>query len=551
MLSPNRTGPQHPSSQQTKQMMMIDQSRQSTEVGFASNNGHHQNLVRRNAASPRGDVHDASNSNGSGLSMPTGKSSSPDSLAQLPGNSTATASNVPYSASTGHGHLYQSNGYSSPNSKPRLRPSPTNGISRSMHSRSKVPSRRRVLSWCRTRNLRTAILLGTAMAALAYSSLLCTMVLAPTEQNSGANNPVLAPKSVNTNDNAKIVSITSTLPIKLSKQRTLQPRVIQLMDTHNYRRISRTGQHNGGKRLRHHHLIMELGTPPEGYNTTTASNYNSSISYQTNQSEVVSSFDQPESKDELLSAQRTNLTSHKIQSIEDTAVEKKDVCVPLADWQTKSFVNCNVFHEVDMILGTAMSGVNISKIHRNQTHYESITSSTQLDFLGQGWFRSTWKLQDTYDHDSLVLKTLRIEREFLDEYYDLHRRDAVAMERLTHSPFIMNVFGYCGQSAINELANFKDKSVTSLEVLDRRFRGRTGFTVDLVKLRLATSIAIGVSHIHGANRPRDMDEDDGARPQDYLPAMVHYDLNPRNIAIVKGGKPKLNVSTLCLLPPFL
>lgn len=62
-------------------------------------------------------------------------------------------------------------------------------------------------------------------------------------------------------------------------------------------------------------------------------------------------------------------------------------------------------------------------------------------------------------------KTLRLEREFKPEYYELHRRDAVAMERLTRSPFVVNVFGMCGNSALNELADFPYPGVQSLEVL--------------------------------------------------------------------------------------
>jgi serine/threonine protein kinase len=126
-----------------------------------------------------------------------------------------------------------------------------------------------------------------------------------------------------------------------------------------------------------------------------------------------------------------------------------------------------------------------------------------------------------------------MEREFLEEYYELHRRDAVAMERLTHSHFVMNVFGYCGQSALNELANFK--YVTSLEQLDRRLRGKEymGSAILLLKLKLATSIAVGVAHVHEVK----LDNNSGLS---FPAGMVHYDLNPRNIAITRGGKPKLN-----------
>ena len=77
-----------------------------------------------------------------------------------------------------------------------------------------------------------------------------------------------------------------------------------------------------------------------------------------------------------------------------------------------------------------------------------------VNLLGKGWFRLTWKFSAQNDK-SVVVKTLRYDREFYDEYYELHRRDAVAMERLSSSPFVMDIYGHCGQSALNELADFQ------------------------------------------------------------------------------------------------
>lgn len=129
----------------------------------------------------------------------------------------------------------------------------------------------------------------------------------------------------------------------------------------------------------------------------------------------------------------------------------------------------------------------------------------------------------------MVLKTLRMEREFLAEYYELHRRDAVAMERLTGSPFVVNVYGYCGQSAINELADFPFEGVQNLEAFNRRMRGNDSDKAIAVKLRMAASIALGLADIHAA----------GSGGGDNV-LMTHYDLNPRNIALFAGGKPKIN-----------
>jgi serine/threonine protein kinase len=183
-----------------------------------------------------------------------------------------------------------------------------------------------------------------------------------------------------------------------------------------------------------------------------------------------------------------------------------DGCVAVADWQSKSFPNCNSFHELDL--------------HRAVDESESSIGAS-IGLLGTGWFRSAWKWNVERD-TSIALKTLRFDREFSEEFFELHRRDAVAMERLTASPFVMNIYGYCGQSALNELADFQ---FDTLEKYDRFLRGKRSAEESLMKLQLASSVAVGVAHIH------EIDE---------RPSMVHYDLNPSNIAIVAGGKPKMN-----------
>eukprot|EP00980_Cylindrotheca_fusiformis_P012159 scaffold2939_cov123-Cylindrotheca_fusiformis.AAC.3 len=214
--------------------------------------------------------------------------------------------------------------------------------------------------------------------------------------------------------------------------------------------------------------------------------------------------------------------------------ERREQCIPQEKWQTDSYVNCNQLHELDM----AGSSRNY-----------------KLIFLGQGWFRAAWKLSfieyDAFDGETgvstrkesaLVLKTLRLEREFLDEYFELHRRDAVAMERLTWSPYVLDVYGYCGQSAMNELATFRN-GVDNLEQLDRAMRNvkiddsKQAEKLNYMKLKIAASVATGLSHIHMVHQPKSEDENPSKSP----PAlMAHYDVNPRNIAVVSQGRPKLN-----------
>jgi serine/threonine protein kinase len=193
-------------------------------------------------------------------------------------------------------------------------------------------------------------------------------------------------------------------------------------------------------------------------------------------------------------------------------------CVPMHEWQTKSFPNCNLLHEYD--LRAAGPGV-----YRNSTN---VVLEDNLILLDGGWFRHTWRLNVGSTDESVVLKTLKYEREFYDEFYDLHRRDAVAMERLTHSPFVMDVYGYCGQSVLNELADFGNGKGAKLDKALRSISDSPNDPdLNLLKIHLAASVAEGVAHIH---------EIDG----NGRPSMVHYDLNPHNVAVVTTGKPKLN-----------
>jgi len=265
----------------------------------------------------------------------------------------------------------------------------------------------------------------------------------------------------------------------------------------------------------------------------------------------------------------------------DGGEEDQPQCIPMASWQTTSYPNCNVVHEISLVSSRGSVFPQYNQQHRRRralsAHPEIIhinhklngrgitKEESSIEFLGQGWFRSAWELYTEnipeYDEEeeewgyeeSVVLKTLRIERDFLEEYYELHRRDALAMERLTFSPYVMDIYGYCGQSTINELANFGD-GIASLEKVAQSFRWYTDEQdverVSKIKLDLSSDIATGVSHMHSIDYrdfPKRYDSDD--KPLQNFneeskgisnATLVHNDLNPHNIAIVKRGKPKLN-----------
>ena len=110
----------------------------------------------------------------------------------------------------------------------------------------------------------------------------------------------------------------------------------------------------------------------------------------------------------------------------------------------------------------------------------------------------------------------RFEHKFEDAHFEHDRIDAVAMERLTSSPHVINVFGFCGHSVITEFAEgtrvgtLADKSAKTY----------------LARLKIARDIAMGLADVHGI---------DG----DGIATFVHLDINPANVVSI-GGTLKLN-----------
>jgi len=100
------------------------------------------------------------------------------------------------------------------------------------------------------------------------------------------------------------------------------------------------------------------------------------------------------------------------------------------------------------------------------------------------------------------------------------------MERLTSSQYVINIYAFCGQSTINEYADFIH-GFQDFKTFAKRIRGNNDRKVLFLKLQIATMITLGVQHIH---------EIDGRNNA----SLVHYDLNPMNIVMTAGGIPKIN-----------
>jgi len=114
------------------------------------------------------------------------------------------------------------------------------------------------------------------------------------------------------------------------------------------------------------------------------------------------------------------------------------------------------------------------------------------------------------------LPSKRINHRFEDAFYEHNQIDAVVLERLTASPHVINVFGFCGHSVLTEYADGKRLG----ELADKMKK------VPLARLNIARDIASGLADVHG------IDGDGNA-------TFVHLDINPANIVSI-GGTLKLN-----------
>jgi len=198
-------------------------------------------------------------------------------------------------------------------------------------------------------------------------------------------------------------------------------------------------------------------------------------------------------------------------------------CVPMQEWQTMYHPSCNAMHELALqTIGATKSDHNLNNKHNNYTHLKKFrggeVEGLSANLFGTGGFwRYAWKLDlENFDYqrgkmDTVVLKTLKYEHNFEDAHFEHDRVDAVAMERLTSSPHVINIFGFCGHSVMTEYADG-----SRLGALADKSRKKK-----LERLRIARDIADGLADVHGING-------------DTNTTFVHLDVNPANVVSVNG-----------------
>jgi serine/threonine protein kinase len=191
-------------------------------------------------------------------------------------------------------------------------------------------------------------------------------------------------------------------------------------------------------------------------------------------------------------------------------VEHPRDCVRPA-WTDLVFCNCNHFHE-----NLAMD------VHPDE---RKTYQRYDVRYLASGHFRDGFLLRDRHqdintvtadESSSFVLKQWRLDwyLEFDQDAVDRVRREALIMERLSASPKISNIYGYCAVSTMVQTLRDVDQEIVPLYVEYQEKAGHisfanlsilqeqrgayslNNFTVE-EKLDMALDMAEGLAEMHG------------------------------------------------------
>jgi len=236
-----------------------------------------------------------------------------------------------------------------------------------------------------------------------------------------------------------------------------------------------------------------------------------------------------------LKKQKELLNSHDYEHGKaDTMKDQGEHCVAQYDWQETTIATCNLLMEIDM--------TNLNRLpmfhenHYNNKHDLPVSSSSLHSYsriLSNGYWRDVWEIENLLrykgkEEETFILKTQRYEHDWEERNYDRHRRDAVAMEQLTPSNFIMDIYAFCGASGLFQFADGGDLASAIDYNNDLKEDGNEKRWTSQEKLIIAYQLASGVTDMHNfANEG--------------VPAISHTDIDSGQFVYVEeDGLYKLN-----------
>jgi serine/threonine protein kinase len=125
-----------------------------------------------------------------------------------------------------------------------------------------------------------------------------------------------------------------------------------------------------------------------------------------------------------------------------------------------------------------------------------------------------------------------------EAFFENSRVDALSMERLTSSPYVMNIYSFCGMSVMTEYA-----SHTLAQVVSKKS------STSMDKLSIAMAVAHGIADVHSIDgySHQHHHHHHHHHHHDMFPSLVHNDINLANVMVSNQGIPKLNDFNIAIL----
>jgi len=236
-------------------------------------------------------------------------------------------------------------------------------------------------------------------------------------------------------------------------------------------------------------------------------------------------------------------------------------CAP-HKWHSYSFPTCNDVHDIDLrsIEERSRFSRSRSNNHNNSTtnnnnhnskHQNSTTTSQKIGYLARGYWRSVWAVdpreieilsgkraessRSSSTSETIVLKMMRMIHNVTDRNFDRHRRDALVMERLSASPHVADVYGFCGNSVLTEFIGMTMEELSLLKAGDAKHVNDAKSSMirflrtSTDRLRLALQVAQGVQALHQVSGG----------------PIIHTDIMAKQFLVTPTGDVKINDFNRC------
>lgn len=184
--------------------------------------------------------------------------------------------------------------------------------------------------------------------------------------------------------------------------------------------------------------------------------------------------------------------------------ELEDGCEYLGSWMNDIHPSCNIIHEIDttdFFMNKNRTSVRVDGAKRRKHTFH----------IGSGAYRNAFMVTE-FNGARRVLKTFRYADNLNVHHQSIEkmRLDAVAMEQLTASPYVADIYGYCSLSSLVDYSNEDDLS----EIFYQKQSKDNLYEI-------AYAVAASVADTHHPNA-------------EGRPTIVHLDIKPDQWILMNG-----------------